>query len=141
MHTISRPKVCMEGPAQTATMADRGRTMQPTEFTRDFSFLPPHARRHAEEHYRITGKDMLSMQEASSFLGISHSTMYRYAKNGTIPSIRITTYHKFDLSALALLKSGEKIQYTQVEEQEKKGRGRPPKVKASPADLLKTLAA
>ena len=131
----------MEGPAQTATMADRGRTMQPTEFTRDFSFLPPHARRHAEEHYRITGKDMLSMQEASSFLGISHSTMYRYAKNGTIPSIRITTYHKFDLSALALLKSGEKIQYTQVEEQEKKGRGRPPKVKASPADLLKTLAA
>ena len=115
--------------------------MQHTEFERDFSYLPSNARRHAEDYYRKTGKDLLSMQESSVFLGISHSTMFRYAKSGIVPSVRINTYHKFDLGMLALVKSGEKINDTQVKAQEKKGRGRPPKVKASPSDLMKTLAA
>lgn len=113
--------------------------MQPNEFFRDFSFLPPIARRYAEDHFKATQSDSLTMRDCCSFLGISDTTLYRYVKKGIISSSKINAYYRFDLAALALVKSGEKSNYSTQIEEEKPQRGRPRKLKASPGSLLKTL--
>lgn len=51
--------------------------------------MQPEMRSGAEPRRRITRDDVMTASEVSDLLGIPTSTVYRLARNGTLPSARL----------------------------------------------------
>lgn len=51
--------------------------------------MQPEMRSGAEPRRRITREDVMTASEVSDLLGIPTSTVYRLARNGTLPSARL----------------------------------------------------
>lgn len=82
--------------------------MKDTNTIQIFAYLPEKARRFAEAAYLQNGqRDLLTVQEAYNFLTISRSTLFRKTKTGEIPSVYVAGVLRYNLSDLALIKSGE----------------------------------
>lgn len=127
--------------------------MKDTNTIQIFAYLPEKARRFAEAAYLQNGqRDLLTVQEAYKFLTISRTTLFRKTKTGEIPGVYVAGVLRYNLSDLALIKSGENYfssntppksdtaPYTAATAGTAK-RGRIPKQNNNPEELLRILNA
>ena len=75
----------------------------------DFSCLSEKAQVFAKAAITATGKDILTIQEACEFLGISRATAIRHYKKGALPLYKMLGEYRINILDAARIKAGEKI--------------------------------
>lgn len=115
----------------------------------DFSCLSPAAQDFAQAAICGTGKDILTVPELCTFLGISRATAFRHYKKGVLPLYKMLGEYRISIIDAARIKAGEKIaiqnneNHTSVNKSNTFKQHKKPihKIKSTPIELIETLKA
>lgn len=115
----------------------------------DFSCLSNAAQNFAKAAIDSTGKDILTVPELCTFLGISRATAIRHYKKGALPLYKMLGEYRINVIDAARIKAGEKITIQNNENHTslkklttfKQHKNPIHKIKSTPSELIATLKA